>query len=623
MGGIDSIIHGENKGLMSDIGVDLDLGVQRQVQVAVVSSGSHSIQGNMNTNYGGQGLITNNSVQFTKNSIPHNTNPISTRSSVPITGKLKGLFTNARSICKKENRAALEATVSSEVLDVIAIVETWATPDDDDLLKLRGYNIFRRDRTNRKGGGVLIYVRDDINCSDISIKFNDPLSIHEVEIIWVELTFSENKKVALGVCYRPPDANTDKDKAHDNELFKIIQRTIGTRDLVLLGDFNYPHINWDSLDSSDKMGADFIDEIQDRFLLQLVREPTRSEAILDLILTTDEDLVSNVRVGEHLGNSDHNIIRFDLGLHYARKKSSRKVPIFRKVNFDALRLEVANIFKNGLEASSPDQKWEEFKSKLCSVVNKLVPFKNKSGNRLKDPEWFNKEVQKCFEEKQQAFRKNKSSGKEEDKLIYSNCRRKFKNAQEKQIQEVEHNLAININKDPKSFFAYANSKKSLKQQVGPLKNNRDELITDNTEMATILNDYFKEVFSTDGNITYDIETIAGKSIEHLIFDKDEIARKLLSMKKTKAPGADDIYPTVLVEVAGEISGVLMDIFQSSLDTGIVPEDWKLANVVPIFKQGSRASPGNYRPVSLTSVPVKHVKAKLMKLLVNLLKRRGF
>jgi hypothetical protein len=46
------------------------------------------------------------------------------------------------------------------------------------------------------------------------------------------------------------------------------------------------------------------------------------------------------------------------------------------------------------------------------------------------------------------------------------------------------------------------------------------------------------------------------------------------------------------------------IFQQSLDTGAIPDDWRLANIVPVFKKGNRATPSNYRPVSLTSIPCK-------------------
>jgi len=46
------------------------------------------------------------------------------------------------------------------------------------------------------------------------------------------------------------------------------------------------------------------------------------------------------------------------------------------------------------------------------------------------------------------------------------------------------------------------------------------------------------------------------------------------------------------------------IFEESFNSSNLPNDWKTANIVPIFKKGHRANPSNYRPVSLTSVPCK-------------------
>ena len=56
-------------------------------------------------------------------------------------------------------------------------------------------------------------------------------------------------------------------------------------------------------------------------------------------------------------------------------------------------------------------------------------------------------------------------------------------------------------------------------------------------------------------------------------------------------------------MAGEIANalvVILVIYQNSLDSRVVPADWKTANVMPLFKKGGRQKVGNYRPVSLTS-----------------------
>uniref|UniRef100_A0A8C5LT35 Reverse transcriptase domain-containing protein n=1 Tax=Leptobrachium leishanense TaxID=445787 RepID=A0A8C5LT35_9ANUR len=86
--------------------------------------------------------------------------------------------------------------------------------------------------------------------------------------------------------------------------------------------------------------------------------------------------------------------------------------------------------------------------------------------------------------------------------------------------------------------------------------------------------------------------------------QDKVLHKLNNVNVNKAPGPDGIHPRVLRELCVEICKPLFLIFQDSFLSGIVPEDWRKADVVPIFKKGLKFVPGNYRPVSLTSVAGK-------------------
>ena len=74
-------------------------------------------------------------------------------------------------------------------------------------------------------------------------------------------------------------------------------------------------------------------------------------------------------------------------------------------------------------------------------------------------------------------------------------------------------------------------------------------------------------------------------------------------KNNKSPGVDGIPPKLLMETVEQISTCipLPRVFNLSLDEGVVPFEWKEANIIPLFKKGSRNKPNNYRPVSLTSV----------------------
>ena len=82
--------------------------------------------------------------------------------------------------------------------------------------------------------------------------------------------------------------------------------------------------------------------------------------------------------------------------------------------------------------------------------------------------------------------------------------------------------------------------------------------------------------------------------------EENVQEELQSLNEEKAPGPDDISPYLLKKCAKQLAYPLMLIFVKSLEEGQLPEQWKRASVVPIFKAGSKKSPNNYRPVSLTS-----------------------
>ena len=87
-------------------------------------------------------------------------------------------------------------------------------------------------------------------------------------------------------------------------------------------------------------------------------------------------------------------------------------------------------------------------------------------------------------------------------------------------------------------------------------------------------------------------------------DPKGVTKLLNNLNIHKAPGPDGLSARVLKECSSEIAPILACIYNESLAQGAVPDDWRQANVAPVFKKGEKYHAANYRPVSLTCICCK-------------------
>ena len=102
--------------------------------------------------------------------------------------------------------------------------------------------------------------------------------------------------------------------------------------------------------------------MQNRFLTQIVHEPTRDQAILDLVLVSDPTIISTLQIGEPLSNSDHNSIRLGLNIQIGHQGQCKTFLDFRNANFEGLNKELATVnWDTVLDTDSIDQQWQPLK----------------------------------------------------------------------------------------------------------------------------------------------------------------------------------------------------------------------------------------------------------------------
>ena len=141
----------------------------------------------------------------------------------------------------------------------------------------------------------------------------------------------------------------------------------------------------------------------------------------------------------------------------------------------------------------------------------------------------------------------------------------------------------------------------------PLKHN-DSLVSDNSDKATIFNQFFHSVFTIEdcsslSDLRQSLE-VHPDLINSIDFSVNEVHMALINLQKDKACGPDCVLAYLLKIGVDFLAVPLNKLFQLSLSTGTLPRDWVTANIVPVYKKGDSQLSSNYHPISLTSAVIK-------------------
>ena len=386
-----------------------------------------------------------------------------------------------------------------------------------------------------------------------------------------------------------------------SSLNRLIPKNNSNSKLFLLEDFNFSGADWQNFNSQTNRGSFriFCDFLNKHNLTQTITEATHEHGkILDLVITSNPLNIINVTVGEPFSQKcDHYKIDLKINIMYA--KSFERPPMYNFYSSDYTKINNflslqpwEEIFKTAVDV-------DEMYSRFTDVVHQAF-LTNLSKIRKKNKTRYPKNIRDLLLRKKILYHKSKTDPS--FKSDYKNIAKCYKNAVKTYMKSYEEKVMRSSNKN--MFYSYVKNKLKSPSYLPPLFNSDGSITLDPQDKANALNSMFSKVFSpSTSNPTpllhpwkSDFETMTSFSVT-----TDDIRNAIQSLKNTVSRTPDGLPCLFFKKTITNIVKPLQLIFNQSLLSGKLPEVWKQALVVPIFKKGRRNNPENYRPVSLTSV----------------------
>ena len=246
----------------------------------------------------------------------------------------------------------LSALIPEKDPDIIIITESWTNPDiTNGEILLDGYKLSvrkdREDTQNGRGGGLLIYQREQSKCAQIELS----------------PTYHQSGGIRLSGLdlfgfYRSPNCSEEDDQKI-NSLIKNINTPS-----VIIGDFNHPGVDWESEFSSVTKEKEFIDATVEGGFTQIVNQPTHDKGnLLDLVLTNVPYSVTRVEIDKENKISDHYLLEVTLVSGFPKAELGHEVLNLKDADLVSMYNSLGSVDWDALLShKSTEEAWETFKN---------------------------------------------------------------------------------------------------------------------------------------------------------------------------------------------------------------------------------------------------------------------
>ena len=503
--------------------------------------------------------------------------------------------------------------------EIICIQETWNVVDNS-FFPLQNYHPLETNlRSNARGGGVGIYIKEHLSYTVLK-----PYSVFVERIfesIITEVSTANNKKIVVGSIYRPgtgvPGMTfTEQFRQFADILTNLLAELGGSYDQVFLyGDFNLNALDL----ANNKFVSEYIETVFTHGFLQIITKPTRvsgnSATLIDHILTNStaqnhDSFIICSRL------SDHFPIAHQINLTRTKQSQnsfeSRK---FTSDNFQRFNSALNNYNWNHVtDLNCAQEAANNFLSTFDTLYNAYFPLSKNNLNKSKTPiePWMSRGILTSRKRKISLLKNSLKNPSAENVAEFKNFRNIYnqviKNAKKQFIQKQLLLNQKNLRKTWQILFSAIQKSTKKTNDISHLSVNGTDT-NDPLKMACHFNEFFSNIASkTVQDINPSSKCPTDLIVQNLnafkfsdkVLTGNEIleATKLLLDKKT--PDHTGISTNFVKQTIPVLLNPLLHIFTLSFNTGIVPSQFKIAKVIPIFKSGDKSSMDNYRPISLLS-----------------------
>ena len=481
------------------------------------------------------------------------------------------------------------------------------------------YEIYYDLSTAKKGGAGILVKKDkfdEIEISNNKIMCNQNCSNCKVESIFLNLK-SNKKLITIGCIYRHPSGNV----LHYNESLDQCLKKFEKNNMLIIGG----DINIDLLKSNVTTTQNYLTTMLSNNLIPNITIPTRftdrSATLIDHIFTRiPKSHINNlitagnflIDITEYLSN----FVIFNMQVEsikdrpFIRLYTEKNTKLFK----DNIETEISKINEslNSENNININEIYKAFYEKMHALLNLYFPKVRQSRKNAKDKDWITDGIKRAMKRRNTLYQiqlVNSTPINVNNWKKYRNMLNKIiKNAQKeyyKNLIKQHSNNCIGLWKTLGSII----SKKKKVTNINKLKINGKD-INDPIQIANTVNDFFTNIGPKlaskfqNSNPNQFMKFMGENYKQSMYMHKttaDEVKKLLNKLDSKKSPGFDELSGKFLKLCAPYISETLANIFNMSISQGVYPELLKTARVTPIYKNGEKSDPSNYRPISVLSL----------------------